>query len=82
MEKQKKGKLILLGGNQDDTIRCTQYNSLKTRSKKFNGFYIPIDYEVSQNDYLSIEEISYTSDKEANKKIGISVYKVGTDGTE
>lgn len=80
--KTKKGKLILLGGNQDDTIRCTQYNSLKTRSKKFNGFYIPIDYEVSQNDYLSIEEISYTSDKEANKKIGISVYKVGTDGTE
>lgn len=79
--KTKKGKLILLGGNQDDTIRCSQYNSSKTRTKKFNGFYIPIDYEISQNDYLSTEEINYKNDKEANKKIGIAVVKAGTDGT-
>lgn len=69
---RKSGKYILLGGNQDDTIRFDSYGEYTSSSqtKKFYGFYIPIDYEIKEYDYLKDSDM-YESSEEINRKYGI-----------
>ncbi|MGN7988888.1 hypothetical protein ACTJKC_16175 [Pedobacter sp. 22226] len=45
--KTPKGKYILLGGNQSNSIRFSEYGEYtsKNKQKKLYGFYIPVDYE-------------------------------------
>jgi len=79
--KTKRGKLLLLGGNQGDTIRTSAYG-LKTKTKYLNGFYIPKSYNVTEKDYLTDDEKNYSSSSELNYKLGIyTKNKNGTDKT-
>lgn len=57
--KTKKGGYILLGGNQDDTIKFSSYGEYTSRSlkKKLYGFYIPADYEITEVDKISESDL-------------------------
>jgi uncharacterized protein (TIGR02594 family) len=76
MGKTKTGKYILLGGNQNDTIRFDSYGEYTSSSKlkKLYGFYIPKDYNVKEVDKLTEEDI-YDSANDINKKYGIITVK-------
>ncbi|GAA5084088.1 hypothetical protein GCM10023210_03480 [Chryseobacterium ginsengisoli] len=68
----KSGNYILLGGNQDNTIRFDNYGEYTSSSKKkkLYGFYIPIDYEIKDVDYLTDAD-TYATSNEINIKYGI-----------
>ncbi len=68
----KSGRYILIGGNQDNTIRFDNYGEYTSNSKKkkLYGFYIPVDYEVTSADYLTDSDI-YETSNEINIKYGI-----------
>lgn len=68
----KSGRYILIGGNQDNTIRFDDYGEYtsNTKTKKLYGFYIPIDYEVKDVDYLTDND-TYATSNEINVKYGI-----------
>ena len=70
--KTKSGKYILLGGNQDNTIRFDSYGEYTSNSKtkKLYGFYIPKDYTQTSDDDL-IETDIYDSADEINKQYDI-----------
>jgi len=71
--KTKDGKFILLGGNQADSIRLSSYGKTFTHggiTKRFEGFYIPADYETKDVDKLKESDI-YVSSADINKKFGI-----------
>lgn len=70
--KTKTGKYILIGGNQDDTIRFDEYGEYtsKSKTKKLYGFYIPNDYKITDADKLTSKDIYATSD-EINVENGI-----------
>lgn len=71
--KTKEGRFILLGGNQGDSIRFSDYGKSFTYegvTKTFKGFYIPADYEVNDADKLKDSDI-YESSAAINKKHGI-----------
>ncbi len=71
--KTKDDKYILLGGNQDNTIKMDDYGEYtsKSKTKKLYGFYIPADYVVSEDDYLT-EDDKNLSLKDSNTKIGVT----------
>ncbi|AIY14638.1 TIGR02594 family protein [Cellulophaga baltica] len=52
----KDGNYLLLGGNQGNTINIEKYGEYtsKSKSKKLYGFYVPIDYKISEADYLTV----------------------------
>ncbi len=64
-------EVILLGGNQKDTIKCDSFGK-KTKTKFLNGYYVPIDYNITKDDYLTSEDI-YDNSSDANFKLGIYV---------
>lgn len=68
----KSGNYILLGGNQDNTIRFDNYGEYTSNSKKkkLYGFYVPIDYEIKDVDYLTDTD-TYATSNEINIKYGI-----------
>lgn len=68
----KSGNYILLGGNQDNTIRFDNYGEYTSNSKKkkLYGFYIPVDYEIKDVDYLTDAD-TYATSNEINIKYGI-----------
>ncbi|GAA4202651.1 hypothetical protein GCM10022289_17720 [Pedobacter jeongneungensis] len=71
--KTKNGRFILIGGNQGDSIRFSDYGSSFTYNgiiKKFEGFYIPADYQPKDADKLNDKDI-YADVAEINKKYGI-----------
>jgi uncharacterized protein (TIGR02594 family) len=71
--KTKDGRFILLGGNQGDSIRFSSYGKSFTYdgvTKKFEGFYIPTDYEPKDVDKLKDSDI-HISSAEVNKKFSI-----------
>lgn len=70
--KTKEGKYILLGGNQNDTIRFDEYGQFTSNSKtkKFYGFYVPTDYIIKEEDHLTENDISTASI--LNRKFGIT----------
>ncbi|QII71815.1 PAAR-like protein [Apibacter sp. B2966] len=72
MGKTKDGRYILLGGNQDDTIRFDAYGEYTSKSKikKLYGFYVPKDYEIKDQDKLTDNDI-YESADALNIKFGI-----------
>lgn len=74
--KTKSEKYILLGGNQDDTIRFDEYGEYTSKSKlkKLYGFYIPADYEPTEVDKLSELDI-YENEDVVNEKYNIKVDK-------
>ncbi|GJM53355.1 TIGR02594 family protein [Capnocytophaga catalasegens] len=74
--KTKSGKYILLGGNQDDTIRFDEYGEYTSKSKlkKLYGFYIPADYEPTEVDKLNELDI-YENEDVVNEKHNIKVDK-------
>lgn len=51
----KKGAYILLGGNQDQTVKFSSYDEYTSSSKKKKlwGFYIPVDYTPTEKDKLT-----------------------------
>ncbi|PJJ67638.1 hypothetical protein [Chryseobacterium geocarposphaerae] len=51
----KKGAYILLGGNQDQTVKFSSYDEYTSNSKKKKlwGFYIPVDYTPTEKDKLT-----------------------------
>lgn len=51
----KKGAYILLGGNQDQTVKFSSYDEYTSNSKKKKlwGFYIPADYTPTDKDKLT-----------------------------
>ncbi|MCF6349806.1 MAG: TIGR02594 family protein [Flavobacteriaceae bacterium] len=65
-------KYLLLGGNQTDTIKLSEYGEYtsKSKKKKLYGFYVPADYKVTNADYLTDEDKDLNLNKE-NKKIGV-----------
>ncbi|WP_299251655.1 PAAR-like protein [uncultured Cytophaga sp.] len=66
------GEYILLGGNQNDTIRFDSYGEYtsSTKTKKIYGFYIPKDYEPTEEDKLNASDI-YKNAEEVNTKYKI-----------
>ena len=68
------GKYILLGGNQDNTVRFDSYGEYtsSTKTKKLYGFYIPADYEVKEIDKLKDTDIYENADA-ANSKYGVII---------
>ncbi|PQL95926.1 C40 family peptidase [Apibacter adventoris] len=70
--KTKNEKYILLGGNQDNTIRFDSYGEYTSnnKTKKLYGFYIPKDYEITDNDKLTDNDI-YENANSINIKLGI-----------
>ncbi|WDF61335.1 hypothetical protein PQ462_08150 [Flavobacterium sp. KACC 22758] len=74
--KTTKGEYILLGGNQDNTIRFDSYGEYTSNSKKkkLYGFYLPADYVVSDVDKLNDNDI-YDNEDMINIKYGIVVEK-------
>ena len=63
------GRLLILGGNQNNRLKFSSYG-YRFGSYKLNGFYIPMNYEVENKDYLSNRDI-YPSAKFLNRKYGI-----------
>lgn len=70
--KNTNGKYILLGGNQNDSIRFSEYGEYtsKSKQKKLYGFYIPVDYTIKNIDKLNSNDI-YSDIQALNRKIGI-----------
>ncbi len=71
--KTKKGRYILLGGNQSNRLKFADYPA-QFGSYKLKGFYIPIDYKIKAADRLTPKDI-YKSAKSLNKKYGINTGK-------
>lgn len=73
------GEYILLGGNQDNTIKFANYGEYTSRSrqKRLHGFYIPEDYTITQSDYLTSEDDNLDVDSE-NRRYGIA--STGNEG--
>ncbi len=71
--KTNEGKLILIGGNQDDTIRFDQYGK-KTKTKYLNGYYVPKSYVLGTKDELTESDI-YKSAEEVNEIFNIITKK-------
>lgn len=67
------GDYILLGGNQDDTIRFDSYGEYtsSTKKKKIYGFYIPKDYEITDYDKLTAQD-TYKDAEVVNSKYKIN----------
>lgn len=74
------GGYILLGGNQDNRIQFSSYGQYTSNSqtKKIHSFYIPIDYEIKQTDYLTSNDVydngdnnTYNDGEIPNKLCGI-----------
>lgn len=83
--KNDNSKMIILGGNQGGTsssgtqkITCSALQN-KSKSKYFSGFFLPKDYIIKETDYLTEEELNYTSSADANNKLGLSA---GTDSDQ
>ncbi|MCD8418541.1 TIGR02594 family protein [Tenacibaculum finnmarkense genomovar finnmarkense] len=78
----KAGNYLLLGGNQGNTINIEKYGEYtsKSKSKKLYGFYVPVDYKISEADYLTEKEKNLNK-KEENKKIGVTNSKNSTKTT-
>uniref|UniRef100_UPI0025DC36D9 TIGR02594 family protein n=1 Tax=Pedobacter sp. UBA5917 TaxID=1947061 RepID=UPI0025DC36D9 len=76
--KSSSGKYILLGGNQDDSIRFSEYGEYtsQNKKKKLYGFYIPIDYVEKEEDKLTEKDI-YPNASVLNIKIGINDQQYG-----
>ncbi|MDR2206776.1 MAG: hypothetical protein LBE36_11560 [Flavobacteriaceae bacterium] len=70
------GEYILLGGNQDQTVRFDAYGEYtsSSKTKKLYGFYIPADYEVKEIDKLKDTDI-YANEDVVNSKYGITIIK-------
>lgn len=70
------GRYILVGGNQDDTIRFDDYGEYTSNSKKkkLYGFYIPKDYEITESDSI-VNSDKYETSNEINITYGISAGK-------
>lgn len=66
----KHGKNILLGGNQNNRLKFAAYPARGFGSYRFNGFYVPINYKIKPQDYLTKKDI-YTSAKKLNNRYGI-----------
>ena len=66
----KSGKNILLGGNQNNRLKFAAYPARGFGSYKFNGFYVPIKYDIKSQDKLSSKDI-YKSAKILNVRYGI-----------
>ena len=68
----KSGRYILIGGNQDNTIRFDDYGEYtsNTKTKKLYGFYIPKDYAPTEADKLAISD-TYETSNEINVNYGI-----------
>lgn len=64
------GKNIILGGNQNNRLKFASYPSWGFGSYRFNGFYVPVDYVITEKDYLSKKDI-YPSADVLNKRYGI-----------
>lgn len=71
--KTKNGLYILLGGNQDNTIRFDSYGEYTSKSKlkKLYGFYVPYDYTISEKDNLTESDI-YEDSNSINVNFGIT----------
>lgn len=68
------GKNILLGGNQNNRLKFSAYPAYGFGNYTFNGFYIPIKYNIKPQDYLTKKDI-YTSIKKLNIRYGIKKSK-------
>ena len=68
------GKYILLGGNQNNRLKFSSYPAYGFGNYRFNGFYVPIGYEVTAKDTLTKKDI-YTSANLLNKRYGIKKSK-------
>lgn len=84
--KTKQGAYILLGGNQDQTVKFSSYGEYTSNSgtKKLYGFYIPADYTITENDKLTEADTYDDGDKSLyndgdiiNAKFGITTGKNG-----
>jgi len=64
------GKNILLGGNQNNRLKFASYPVKGFGSYVFNGFYVPIDYQIKKIDYLTVKDI-YVSANTLNRHYGI-----------
>jgi len=75
--KTKQGEYILLGGNQEDTIRFDSYGEYTSRSKKkkLYGFYVPKDYVITDIDEITENDI-YENAYVLNNKFGIVTKKI------
>jgi uncharacterized protein (TIGR02594 family) len=62
-------KYILLGGNQNNRLKFAAYPK-RFGSYKLNGFYVPINYQITSKDRLRKKDY-YPSAKFLNKKYGI-----------
>ena len=80
----KKGAYILLGGNQDQTVKFSSYDDYTSNSKKKKlwGFYIPEDYTPTEADKLVESDYyddgnndNYDDGDIINKKFGIGTGK-------
>ena len=49
------GELLCLGGNQSDSITLSEYYE-KNKSNSLEGFYLPTDYEFSDDEILEPEK--------------------------
>ena len=67
--KTKRGKYIVLGGNQSNRLKFAAYAE-RFGSYKLKGFYVPIDYTIKKEDRLTKKDI-YTSARSLNKKYGL-----------
>ncbi|WP_163444580.1 TIGR02594 family protein [Flavobacterium columnare] len=76
--KTSNGDYILIGGNQEDTIRFDSYGEYtsKSKTKKLYGFYIPEDYEYDEDDKLKSSN-TYNSVDTINSEYGITASKGG-----
>ncbi len=89
--KLKGGKIAVLGGNQGNKLKVSGYDctgnvfvSWKEKNgtkhyKKFRGYYLPKEYEVSGSDKLKSSD-NFISVKEANKKALKVELKTNTSG--
>lgn len=52
------GKLITLNGNQSDSIKFAERSATGDQKQTVTGFYVPKDYTVTEDDYLTDEDIN------------------------
>jgi len=67
--KMKNGRYIILGGNQNNRLKFSSY-PIQFGSYRLKGFYVPIDYKITEKDRLTEKDI-YPSAAKLNRKYGI-----------
>ena len=55
--KTTRGKLVTLNGNQSDSIKFSERSATGDYGQTVTGFYVPKDYTVTEDDYLTEKDI-------------------------